>query len=609
MATETTNTESLRKPANPFSAFLDNPTRFLFFTGKGGVGKTSLACATAVALADRGHKVLLVSTDPASNLDEVLGQKLDGAPTPIPGADGLRALNIDPEAAAQAYRDRMVGPYRGKLPEALLRSMEEQLSGACTMEIAAFDEFARLLGEPFATADFDHVIFDTAPTGHTLRLMTLPTAWTGFLENNTSGTSCLGPLAGLQKQRAIYESSVATLADGTRTTLVLVSRPQKAALDEAERTSGELSALGVRNQRLILNGVFRASDSDTLGLALERRGTSALAAKQNFLKRLPVVEVPLRAHNLVGLPALRKLIRNGAAEHVTVGDLVRDLPPLESLSALVDDLVRSGRGVIMTMGKGGVGKTTVAAAIATELARRGHKVNLSTTDPAAHMAAAVGEAAGLQVSRIDPQAETKTYVEQVMATAGQGLDANGRALLEEDLRSPCTEEIAVFRAFARIVAQGQDRFVVLDTAPTGHTLLLLDATEAYHREIARNASDMPEEVLQLLPRLRDPRFTRVLVVTLPEATPVHEAAALQDDLRRAQIEPFAWVINQSFAESGSRDPLLVARGADEIPYIREVSGKFSKRTAIVPWVAEEPVGPDKLRQLFQTRNRNQLRQI
>jgi arsenite-transporting ATPase len=609
MATETTNTESLRKPANPFSAFLDNPTRFLFFTGKGGVGKTSLACATAVALADRGHKVLLVSTDPASNLDEVLGQKLNGTPTPIPGADGLRALNIDPEAAAQAYRDRMVGPYRGKLPEALLRSMEEQLSGACTMEIAAFDEFARLLGEPAATTDFDHVIFDTAPTGHTLRLMTLPTAWTGFLENNTSGTSCLGPLAGLQKQRAIYESSVATLADGARTTLVLVSRPQKAALDEAERTSGELSALGVHNQRLILNGVFRAANSDPLALALERRGTSGLAAKQDFLKRLPVVEVPLRAHNLVGIPALRKLIQSGETEPVTDGDPNRDLPPLESLSALVDDLVRSGRGVIMTMGKGGVGKTTVAAAIATELVRRGHKVHLSTTDPAAHVAAAAGKAAGLQVSRIDPQAETKTYAEQVMATAGKDLDANERALLEEDLRSPCTEEIAVFRAFAHVVAQGQDRFVVLDTAPTGHTLLLLDATEAYHREIARNASDMPEEVLQLLPRLRDPRFTRVLVVTLPEATPVHEAAALQDDLRRAKIEPFAWVINQSFAESGSRDPLLVARGADEIPYIREVIGKFSKRTAIVPWVVEEPVGPNKLQQLFLTQNSNQIRQI
>jgi arsenite-transporting ATPase len=586
------------------AALLEAPTRFLFFTGKGGVGKTSLACATAIALADGGKQVLLVSTDPASNLDEVLGQKLNDAPTSIPEVDGLRALNIDPETAAQAYRDRIVGPYRGKLPEAIVRSMEEQLSGACTMEIAAFDEFARLLGEPAATADYDHVIFDTAPTGHTLRLMTLPTAWTGFLADNTSGASCLGPLAGLQKQRAIYESSVAALADGTRTTLVLVSRPQKAALDEAERTSGELAALGVRNQRLILNGVFRAADSDALGLALERRGMSALAAKQDFLNGLSVVEVPLRAHNLVGLPALRNLIGGGDFSPVESGGPDGDLPPLESLSGLVDDLARSGQGVIMTMGKGGVGKTTVAAAIATELARRGLPVHLSTTDPAAHVAATAGAAAGMQVSRIDPQVETRAYVKQVMASAGQGLDANGRALLEEDLRSPCTEEIAVFRAFARIVAQGQDRFVVLDTAPTGHTLLLLDATEAYHREIARKTSNLPEEVLQLLPRLRDPLFTRVLVVTLPEATPVHEAAALQADLRRAQIEPFAWVINQSFSRTETRDPLLRARGAGERPFIQEVAHDLARRTAIVPWVPEEPVGPAKLQQLFQPSQKN-----
>ena len=597
----------MAEPANSvptLAALLEAPTRFLFFTGKGGVGKTSLACATAIALADLGKQVLLVSTDPASNLDEVLGQKLNGAPTSIPGAAGLRALNIDPEAAAQAYRDRMVGPYRGKLPEAIVRSMEEQLSGACTMEIAAYDEFARLLGEPAATAGFDHVIFDTAPTGHTLRLMKLPTAWTGFLDSSTTGNSCLGPLAGLEKQRVIYENAVAALADRQHTTLVLVSRAQKADLDEAERTSGELAAIGVRNQRLILNGLFKASDSDPVAMALERRGSEALTTRAAFLSRLPVTEVPLRPNNLLGIPALRKLVHSGEPENAGPNDRELTLPPLESLSSLVDDLVRAGRGVIMTMGKGGVGKTTVAAAIATELARRGLPVHLSTTDPAAHVAAAAGQIEGLRVSRIDPQAETKAYVEQVMATTGRNLDANGRALLEEDLRSPCTEEIAVFRAFARIVAQGQDRFVVLDTAPTGHTLLLLDATEAYHREIARKASNLPEEVLQLLPRLRDPRFTRVLVVTLPEATPVHEAAALQADLRRAQIEPFAWVINQSFARAKTRDPLLRARGAGERPFIQEVARDLARRTAIVPWVPEEPVGPAKLQQFFQPSQKN-----
>jgi arsenite-transporting ATPase len=589
-------------PADSFSVFLEAPTRFLFFTGKGGVGKTSLACASAIALADRGQRVLLVSTDPASNLDEVLGVRLTDTPTDIASVPRLAALNIDPAAAAAAYREKLVGPYRGKLPEAVVRGMEEQLSGACTMEIAAFDEFSRLLGQPEATANFDHVIFDTAPTGHTLRLMTLPTAWTGFLDTNTTGNSCLGPLAGLEKQRVIYENAVASLADGQRTTLVLVSRAQRAALAEAERTSDELAAIGVRNQRLILNGLFQADDSDPVALALQKRGAEALATAGSFLNRMRLSKVPLRSHNLVGIPALRALVTLTQSGQPTAESGIetdgKSLPATETLASLVDDFAQAGRGVIMTMGKGGVGKTTIAAAIATELARRGCQVHLSTTDPAAHIAAAAGKIPGMQVSRIDPQVETRAYVEQVMATAGKNLDANGRALLEEDLRSPCTEEIAVFRAFARTVAQGKDAFVVLDTAPTGHTLLLLDATESYHREIARKASDMPEEALKLLPRLRDADYTRVLVVTLPEATPVHEAAMLQADLRRAQIEPFAWVINQSFTESGSRDPLLVARGHGEAQFIREVVEKHSKRTAIVPWVTEEPTGPERLQQFF-----------
>jgi arsenite-transporting ATPase len=587
-------------PEQSLARFLESPTRFLFFTGKGGVGKTSLACASAINLADAGRRVLLVSTDPASNLDEVMGVRLTSTPTEIPTVPRLAALNIDPAAAAAAYREKLVGPYRGQLPEAVLRSMEEQLSGACTMEIAAFDEFSKLLGEPAATAGYDHVIFDTAPTGHTLRLLSLPGAWTGYLSSSTTGNSCLGPLAGLEKQRGVYEHAVASLADGACTTLVLVSRAQRAALAEAERTSHELAAIGVRHQQLILNGLFLAADSDPVALALERRETEALAAAGKFLMQMRLTKVPLRSKNLVGIPALRALVSADYyhAESQPDEAVITALPATESLSHLVDSLAQSKCGVIMTMGKGGVGKTTIAAAIATELARRGFKVHLSTTDPAAHIAAAAGRITGMVVSRIDPQVETRAYVEQVLVTAAKNLDANGRALLEEDLRSPCTEEIAVFRAFARTVAEGKDGFVVLDTAPTGHTLLLLDATESYHREIARKASDLPEEVRELLPRLRDADFTRVLIVTLPEATPVHEAAMLQADLRRAKIEPFAWVINQSFAGSGSHDPLLMARARGEVSFIQEVVGNLSKRTDLVSWVTEEPIGPERLQQLF-----------
>lgn len=576
------------------------PSRFLFFTGKGGVGKTSLACATAVALADAGQRVLLVSTDPASNLDEVLGQELTSQPTAIPSVPRLFALNIDPAEAAKVYREKLVGPYRGVLPDAALRSMEEQLSGACTLEIAAFDEFTKLLGDPAATAGFDHVVFDTAPTGHTLRLLRLPGAWTGFIHTNTTGNSCLGPLAGLQAQQRVYETSVAVLADSQQTTLLLVSRPQAAALREAERTRGELAALGMRNQRLILNGVFQAQDhADEIAIALARRGATALAQMEAPLAALPTFQVPLVPRNLVGVGALRALYGNGAKPPMTVSEPGGELPPLQTLKALLEELALAGRGVVMTMGKGGVGKTTMAAALATELARRGFKVHLTTTDPAAHVSAVAGEQQhGLRISRIDPAAETRAYVAQVMNVAGQNLDASGRALLEEDLRSPCTEEVAVFRAFARTVAEGKDGFVVLDTAPTGHTILLLDATEAYHREVGRNASNMPDEVRELLPRLRDRDFTRIIVVTVPEPTPVHEAADLQHDLRRAGIEPWAWVINQSFAHAKTTDPVLAARGRGEVVFIKEVVAELAGRTALVPWLKDEPAGAAHLCQLF-----------
>ena len=581
-------------------------TRFLFFTGKGGVGKTSLSCATALKLAEAGRRVLLVSTDPASNLDEVLETPLHNLPTPITGAPGLQALNINPVQAASAYRERLIGPMRGLLPEAALRSMEEQLSGSCTVEIAAFDEFSGLIGNPAAVEHFDHVLFDTAPTGHTLRLMSLAGAWDRFLDGNTSGTSCLGPLAGLEKQRAIYEATVRTLADASATTLVLVSRPQLAALREAERTSKELRALGVGNQRLVINGSFAtACPEDATALAMQARGVAAMAAASAFIESLLSCVVPLRPINILGLGGLRALLDDEEASPAAGAEpLARwTPPPLESLEDLVASIEQQGHGVIMTMGKGGVGKTTVAAAIAVRLARRGHSVHLSTTDPAAHVAQTLaGQVQGLTLSRIDPAAETAAYQQEVMRQQGGAMDEAGRALLEEDLRSPCTEEIAVFRAFAREVGQGVNRFVVLDTAPTGHTLLLLDASAAYQREVERQArTTQPEEVLKLLERLRDREFTRILLVTLAESTPVHEAAALQEDLRRARIEPFAWVINQSLLRSGSCDPLLQRREQAEHRYLREVVEKHATRTAWLPWQAEEPAGPEALARLASSR--------
>jgi len=576
-------------------------TRHLFFTGKGGVGKTSLSCATGIALAESGRRVLIVSTDPASNLDEVLGANLSSIPTPIPEVPGLFALNIDPEASAHAYRERMVSPYRGILPPAAIASMEEQFSGACTVEIAAFDEFSALLGDPEKTQDFDHVIFDTAPTGHTLRLLSLPSAWNGFIESSTGGASCLGPLAGLEKQRSLYAATVAQLADAQKTTVVLVSRPETSALREAERTRGELADLGIANQVLAINGLFQAKPgNDAIADAMTQRANEALESMPESLAALPRYVTPFVALGMVGIAALRGLIEPDA--HATPATpSVANTPELPTFNSLVNDLEKGGHGVIMTMGKGGVGKTTVAAAIAVALAQRGHPVLLSTTDPAAHVAVTIeNPVPNLSVSRIDPVAEVERYRQEIVEKTGKNLDANGLAMLEEDLLSPCTEEIAVFRAFAQTVDAGKTGFVVLDTAPTGHTILLLDAAEAYHREVMRVQGDMPESVRQLLPRLRDPAYTRVIITTLAEATPVHEAERLQQDLARAGIKPYAWVINQSLLASGTHDPLLSERGRYEIPFIRKVAEELSPRCALIPWLAEPPIGAKGLTGIMHT---------
>lgn len=586
---------------------LTKAPRFLFFTGKGGVGKTSMACTTAVGLTEMGKRILLISTDPASNLDEVLETKLGSTPTEVNGVSGLYAMNINPIDAAAEYRERMVGPYRGILPDVTIQQMEEQLSGACTVEIAGFSEFSKFIGNDEEIKDYDHVVLDTAPTGHTLRLLNLPSAWNDFIASNKTGSSCLGPVSGLAEQKILFENVVNALKNPDKTLLVLVSRAEEMSFYEAARTSLELSELGLINQHIIINGVFTKDSDDKIAKAFADKSKDALDIMPEELKKLPTTTVPFRPSGIMGIEALHSVCSNGAdlsystnAEDLKV-KTVEAIKDIEPWTKFLNEIEAEGSGVIMTMGKGGVGKTTMAAMIATQLAQKGHSVLLSTTDPAAHVTETIGKGiANLHVAKIDPKEETQKYVCEVINKNRGKLSLEDMALLEEELRSPCIEEIAVFQAFAKTVARGQNQFIVLDTAPTGHTLLLLDSTEAYHKQVAKTADDLPYEVKGLLPRIRDPKFTKILIVALPEATPTHEAESLQNDLRRAGIEPYAWIINRSFALSGTTDPMLCAKGLHELNYIGEIAENLSKRTVISPWIGEELVGADKLRTLMLT---------
>ncbi|WP_436866446.1 arsenical pump-driving ATPase [Bacillus fungorum] len=572
-------------------------TPFLFFTGKGGVGKTSTACATAITLADMGKQVLLISTDPASNLQDVFEIELTNKPKKIPSVPNLQVANLDPETAAHEYKERVVGPYRGKLPDAVIATMEEQLSGACTVEMAAFDEFSTLLTNKELTSKFDHIIFDTAPTGHTLRLLQLPTAWSGFLEESTHGASCLGPLAGLGDKKELYSQTVRALSNPNQTMLLLVTRPDSSPLQEAERAAHELKEIGVSNQFLLVNGILKDyMQNDNVSNALFKRQSRALENMAEELKNLPTYEIPLVPFNVTGIENMRKLVQ--PMENLSISDEEANTVSIPSLQTLITNLSESGKRVIFTMGKGGVGKTTVASAIAVGLAEKGHHVHLTTTDPAAHIDYVMhGEQGNITISRIDPKVEVENYRKEVIEQAKDTVDEEGLAYLEEDLRSPCTEEIAVFRALADIAERANDEIVVIDTAPTGHTLLLLDAAQTYHKEIARSTGEVPQSVKNLLPRLRNPEETSVVIVTLVEATPVHEASRLQEDLKRADITPKWWVINQSFYATHTSDFVLRGRAQSEIQWIQEVQKESQNNCVIIPWQSEDIVGYEKLKEL------------
>ncbi len=571
---------------NSFNPQDINLTKYMFYTGKGGVGKTSTACATAITLADDGKKVLLISTDPASNLQDVFNTELNNKGVQIEGVSNLVVANLDPVQAATDYKESVIGPYRGKLPDAVLNNMEEQLSGSCTVEIAAFNEFSKFITDEEIQEKYDYIIFDTAPTGHTLRMLQLPSAWNNFISENTHGASCLGQLSGLETQKDVYKKAVETLADSQLTSLILVTRPESAPLLEAERASFELSDIGVKNQILIINGVMTSHD-DEISESLFDKQQNALAEVPETLKSLETYMVPLRGYNITGIENLRSLL---VKDNLVMSNDTINSTSIPALKDIIDDIYRSNKKVIFTMGKGGVGKTTIAAAIALGLSKKGKKVHLTTTDPAAHLKYVISETEGISMSHIDEKAELKKYQEEVRSNAAKTMSAEDLAYVEEDLRSPCTQEIAVFRAFAEVVDKADNEIVVIDTAPTGHTLLLLESTQSYNQEIKRSKGDIPDSAKKLLPRLHNADETEVVIVTLPEATPVYEAMRLEDDLKRAGINNKWWIINSSLYKAGTTNKMLVAKASNEIEWINKIDEHASGNFAVIPWNHEEIKG-------------------
>lgn len=575
----------LKNNYEPFSLDGINLTKYMFFTGKGGVGKTSTACAVAVNLADNGKSVLLISTDPASNLQDVFNTELDGKGVPIDGVPGLVVANLNPEEAAREYRESVIAPYRGKLPDSVIVNMEEQLSGSCTVEIAAFDQFSNFITDKSTENKYDYIIFDTAPTGHTLRMLQLPSAWSNFISESTHGASCLGQLAGLEDKKDMYKNAVENLADKDKTTLILVSRPEETPLIEAERSSHELSDLGINNQVLVINGILSEATDDVSSKMLDKQ-QKALENMPQGLKKFKIFTIPLRSYNVVGIDNIRTFLYS---DDYAKNSIYSKSLNLRHLDVLIEDIYRAGKKVIFTMGKGGVGKTTIAATIAVALARKGVKVHLTSTDPADHLKYVVEDTENIKLSKIDEKKELLRYQNEVLSKARETMNEDDIAYVEEDLRSPCTQEIAVFRAFAEIVDKAENEVVIIDTAPTGHTLLLLDSTQSYHREVQRTKGETPVSVQRLLPRLRDEKQTEVIIVTLPEATPVFEAQRLSDDLNRAGINNKWWVVNQCLSLTNTKNSMLIARADAEKQWLEKVKEISSDNFVGIPWFQDASI--------------------
>ncbi len=589
-------------------------TRYLFFSGKGGVGKTTMACATAVQEADIGLKTLVVTTDPASNLADVFEQPIGHEVTPIAGVPNLWAMEIDPDRATEEYREHILGPFRAVMPEDVLKVLEEQFRSPCTTEIAAFDRFVDFMDN----SDFEMLIFDTAPTGHTLRLLELPVDWSKFITDSSKGAgqTCLGPVQAIQESKDKYDRAINLMRDSNRTRFVFVTHPEQTSIFETKRSVAELKRLGVKSQELIVNGILAAE------VCQEPLFRSRYAMQQRYLNQirkqfsLPVKEILLQDGEVKGVAHLQKmaLALQGdrsismaeRSSNVSGSGTIPQVSPAQ-LRSLLMPVNGTGKAIYFT-GKGGVGKSSLSCITAVHLAKQGLKTLLLTTDPAAHIGqvlnvrvgdhpAPVAAVPNLWAARIDPKSASEEYKARVIREAADRYSEEMLAGMREELESPCTEEMAVFDKFSEYVDSDSYDALIFDTAPTGHTLRLLELPFDYSQQVEMMVATTRESVDiraatrarfgNIIARLRDPDRSVFVFVVYPESTPVVEAYRAMLDLTKTGISTQLVVANQVIPSDQATNGFFQSRHAMQMKYLNEIERKFGVPVLVLPLLEKE----------------------
>jgi arsenite-transporting ATPase len=592
-------------------------TQYIFFSGKGGVGKTTMAATTALYQSKKGQRTLLVSTDPAGNLGDIFERKV-GMET-VQVAPDLFLAQMDSDAITNAYKNKMLEPLSAILEGAVLEQVKEEFNGGCTVEIATFDKFTDFLGDE----TYDLIIFDTAPTGHTLRLMTLPNEWDKYIKKSAEGKgqTCIGPVSQIEGSRQKYAHAVSMLQDASRTTVYLVSRPEKTSVYESMRAKSELERTGIHNFHMIINGVYPNHSSLTgiFGSIAENQKQYVQELRSLFPET--VSEVPLLQSEVKGVKNI-SLLGEIAFDHKEAIIHV-DFPnkvPFNGFSApeLLSRLIgkKTDNRIIILTGKGGVGKTVTACTLAVKMAEKG-KTLLFTTDPAAHIGQVletevnhipVNIAGGLWAVNIDQKTAVEEYRRKIMDDARtSGYNDELLASLEEELESPCTEEIAIFEQFANLLNEPGWDYFVLDTAPTGHTLRLLELPFEYKKQLdmklkgnttATDNSQANTKIEALIKRLKNPEQASFLLVAYPEFTPIHESHRAMKDLERVGINVQGIFLNHILQRSDCQNGFAMDRWKLQQHYLHIAREIYNPKPLFaIPLQPSEIIGIEKVKKL------------